>query len=290
AGTNPVAVPAASWSSPQRANDFMPSARIETSSHVVAGDKADWRRYIIDLGAVKAFHLPNGGSGYALNAVRVTAHADRLALLDLSDVALISPANKTGRVPSQSAQSVIIDRREIPLGPWRRDLATGRYVGATAPVSLGAGDHRISIEPPLPLQPSSIYLAPVAKQPADAGTVGGFTTLSPGEYVTDVRGGGLLVWPMSFAPGWQAYALQAHDAVPTGFALYDALHLRAQRLPDASHVAVNGAFNGWRLAPHAARVVLLYAPEAASEFGGLLWMLLSIVVVISALVAARPRP
>jgi hypothetical protein len=288
-----LAVPAAARpSTANAANDPTPETWRKTVPHVVNGDVGQWRRYVIDLDDVKTFRVPDGGAGYSLTGIRIIVHSiGPIASVDLSDLALASPASSALRPTDlRPEQSLVLDGKVIPIESWRRDPLTGRFVGATAPFAVDAGAHRVSVEPALPLRPSSIYVADDTPRASDAGQVRGFMALSPSEYAADVHGGGLLVWPMSFAPGWQAYEIPASDAMPTGFALLDVWRMRSDSVPAANHVAVNGAFNGWYLAPGAAHVVLLYVPEAASEFGALVWLLLSLAVVITAFAVARARP
>jgi hypothetical protein len=263
------------------------------STHIVGGQPGRWRRTIIDLGALEADQLPNGGAQYTLTGIQIAGAQGPVMSMDLSDLALVSPPLASARTANvQPVQALNVDGRTVSLGAWRQDTLTQKYVAESAPVRLDPGRHRVSVEPPLPMQSSSVYIAFEGPPAKISGHVRGFTTLSPSEYVADVDYGGLLVWPMSFGPGWQAYRIPTSDpgATPTGFALLDAWRFHSVRVPDSYHYAVNRAFNGWFVLPGASRVVLLYEPEALSEFAALLWLLLSTSVVITAVAVERARP
>jgi hypothetical protein len=271
--------------------DPNPPVTMTQTSHVVNGDKRSWRRSVIDLAALKADQLPAGGARYALTGIKIAAGV-QLESIDLSDLALVWAAKASAQPASVApSQSLVVDGRAVPIKVWRQDPLTLRYAGESAPFEVGPGRHSLSVEPPLPLQPVSMYTVS-RDETKNAGQVRRFTTLSPSEDVADVDDGGLLVWPMSFAPGWQAYRLTTSDAgvAPTGLALFDAWRLRADRVPEAYHAAVNGAFNGWFVAPGATSVVLLYAPEAVSELAALVWLLLTASVVLIAFAVPRARP
>jgi hypothetical protein len=263
------------------------------STHVVAGYPGRWRRFVIDLGALEADQLPNRGARYALTGIQIAGAQGPVKSMDLSDLALVSePLASTRTTDAEPSQSLKVDGRTVSLNAWHQDSLTQRFVAETAPFGLVPGRHSLSVEPSLPLHSSSIYVAFDGPPSKISGHVRGFTVRSPSEYVADVNYGGLLVWPMSYAPGWQAFRIPADDSsvTPSGFALLDAWRFRADRVPETYHFAVNCTFNGWFVLPGASRVVLLYEPEALSELAALLWLLLSTSVVITAVAVQRARP
>jgi hypothetical protein len=264
--------------------------------HAANGTAARWRRLLIDLDDVKAYHLSSGGRGYALAVIHLSADAGAASgTIAISDVALIGSggarAPNSGSGQSVLSQALEIDGHAVSIRSWRVDALTGRATGATGPFSIGRASGIASVEPAIPHAVSSLYLA--ADPPASvapSGSVEELSELSPAVYLARTTGSGLFVFPMSFAPGWRAFALAPDDPAPEGIAMIDAWRYRQREVPVADHYSVNGAFNGWQLSPGAGRIVLLYEPDAISELCALLWLALSVAVIAGSAAASRGRP
>ncbi len=261
--------------------------------HVARSAATRWRRYVIDLDDVKSYRLPPGRDE-SLAAIHIDADAsDPGAHIAVSDAALLvdAPMRSSPKSVASASQSLLIDTRVMPLAAWHADPLSGRLVAPTDSFTIAKPAGVAEVEPVLPITASTLYIEKYPpRQPAPPATTGPLEEYSPAEYAAAVQGSGLLVFPMSYAPGWRAYALHPGDSSPTGIASIDALRYRDRQLRLSNHVAVNGAFNGWQLGAGADRIVLLYEPEAISEWSALLWLALSASVVASSIAASRARP
>lgn len=283
-------VPAAARPSATDPDAPLPSGWQQTVTHVAGGTAGLWQRFDIDLDDVRAYRLPDHGAGYALSAMRidniVSQPGQRATLSNV--VLLATKSNSAGAAPI--SQRFVVNRLQVPMRDVHADAQTGRIIGASEPFAIG-GSVDISVDPTLPLRFTSLYIARAHAPAAAPGAVTGFAELSPAEYEGRVSGrGGVLVWPSGYAPGWHAYFIKTPGVLPSGFTTLDALRLAAYAVPGGRHVAVNGIFNGWHLDAGDGLLVLLYEPDAASQFGALLWVVLSLAVVAAASMSTRGRP
>lgn len=265
----------------------VPTAWQSDVVHVAHGAAQRWRRYDIDLDDVRAYRL-HAATGALLRSIHIQASAtSKLGSLTLSDATLVG----AGAASAPTGQTLLIGGLSSPIRGWHKDALADRSVGFTDRFTLTKSNGVATVEPVAPFETRTLYLAAnPSLNPANAGVVKSFNQLSPAEFTAGVSGAGMLVFDTSYAPGWIAYALRSDDQAPTGVAFIDALRFGERRVPTTDHAAVNAAFNGWRLGADAARVVLLYEPEAVSEWSAMIWLALSAALIAFSAAGSRARP
>ena len=275
----------------------LPPAWQLNTLHVANGRTGHWRRFLIDLEEVKTFRLPHRGIGYRLSQIQIDLQEGGSASeqgeeVELSDLVLAHPSGDQALSVEHGAQMVVIDGNPMPLKSLRQVRMSDILSGSTGSFNLPAGNHTISVEPTLPMKATSIFVTPPSLPKTVAGETLHFAQLSPSEYVCEVRGaGGLLVFPMSYAPGWRLFSGLPSMPKLSGLALIDAWRFRSLPI-SARHVVVNGVFNGWYLPAGDAEVVLFYAPETTSELCALVWIVLSLFIIVASVRwtrAGQPR-
>ena len=259
-----------------------------------SSDALHWRRYAIDLPAVEAYRLPNSGAGYALASLRlqlvpVSATATTPLEVEVQSPELVGP--QLANDGSLEAPAYALDDGPMKTLMWHED-PDGGLTAIDSRVALSEGSHRIRLAVPASLDVDGAIVARSNRSDYVPDVEMGERTCSPVEYEARMRtfgppSLGLLLFPQAYAPGWRvADHPSARDDL-TGNVVLDWWRLRNDFVPDTSHVAADGVFNGWVVLRNSSRYVLLYVPAVTSDLSAIVWLLASSTLVA---VALRRRP